>query len=802
VKQLQKLQERERAGGTVATVRAMDSTDFYELGSSLPLLEGFLHQRVSDKACGFTYHNVILSGSYLRYIAQPLKPKDMGSFRLVLVQGKHKGRMVSISLNTDSEINTVTMSAEALNDYPTPYLINVSGRNMNNNGKDIKIQLALPSEEAQLQWLDSLKKAKDYVSTCDSNGENKRLLCLAEEMREDIGISNRLYQFKIYRKCFLGSKVVRWLEKTKGFTQTQAISIGNKMISLDIIREVNHQHMFLDKAILYQFTSDTSGVSSPPYSPTKPKSSKVTHSKNDVDTNEETTLDDLLDGILSRGLNEDSSPTELLNALRNSEDECARFKGDISELLKEYDAIHHVHTEMTLVLQRIQRLLAVLFVVLVVVLLGRSNHTVVTNTALALVASILLLVSYMMRMKTRKFAIKSLSKPVLQSLDHKSSSINESKNITMEEAEELMLERVGLQRIGNEVDEDEGEDSDEDNEDFDVLERTPSLDSISEVMQNWPNDPIMVRRSPSMIRSDITEQREHLCLPIHIHNKESPELSFISIDSDYFIGKCYLLIAGLKDSPTHFRKRKRKLQAIIQGRFKKDIPFNKVYIGEIFDGAIRQLSAKLLLYNSIKILSKFNPVLNVRMKGDRPYVLTPLVTAAQNIVVSQPGQEPNVLYPDDLEEDMSLCSAVFQTMSSMKRKQYFSKRANLDLYSFDSSLVYTFDFYQHLLNVATLDVDLGFLKYDLVKVLGARPLQILAVIWSPPRLWMAGRSGSNGRSNSGTENENNGESDNWQYIYNIEIWNKRSTSKFFVNKRNNDRALVDFVGGEVQGERE
>ena len=778
------------------------TTDIYELGGSLPLLEGFLHQRESDKACGFTYHNVVLQGSYLRYIIQPLKPKDIGSFRLVLVQGKHKGRMVSIYLNQESEVNPVTMSAEALNEYPTPYLINISGKNLN-YGKDIKLQLALPSEEAQLQWLDRLKKAKDYTAICENNGETKMLINLAEEMKEEIGISNRLYQFKIYRKCFLGSKAVRWLQKTKGFTQTQAISIGNKMIYLDIVKEVANQHMFLDKNILYQFTSDVNGISSAANTPTKPKSNKSTSNKNFTENNEvETTLDDILDGILDRGLNEDSSPVELLSALRNSEDECARFKGGISELLKECDAIHDIYTEVFSALQQIQLLLTTLCIILALVIfnnhvfISHSDHTVATNTALALIVCLIIIYKLITHKKTSKLAVKSLSNRVRQLLDQKGSSDSKGENITMEEAERLMLEKVGLQRIGNEID-DEEVDSDDENDDDDTFERTPSLDSISEVMQNWPNDPIMVRRSPHMIRSDIIEQREHLCLPVHIHNKESPELSFISIDSDYFIGKCYLLIAGLKDSPAHFRKRKRKLQAIIQGKFKKGIPFNKVYIGEIFEGAIRQLSAKLLLYNSIKILSKFNPVLNVRMKGERPYILTPLVTAAQNIVVSQPGQEPNILYPDELEEDMSQCSTIFQSMSNSKRKQYFSKRANLDLYSFDSSMVYTFDFYQHLLNVATLDVDLGFLKYDLVKVLGARPLQIMAVIWSPPRLWLGGMGNTNiGRSTGGSENDNNGgDSDSMQYIYNIEIWNKRSTSKFFVNKLNHDRAILP--GGEV-----
>jgi hypothetical protein len=114
-----------------------------------------------------------------------------------------------------------------------------------------------------------------------------------------------------------------------------------------------------------------------------------------------------------------------------------------------------------------------------------------------------------------------------------------------------------------------------------------------------------------------------------------------------------------------------------------------------------------------------------------------------------------VLYPDDLEEDMSLCSAVFQTMSSMKRKQYFSKRANLDLYSFDSSLVYTFDFYQHLLNFSTFQFDLGFMKYDFMSTLGARPIQVMSVVWNPI--------------------ESNGiVPENLSYMYNFEIWHRKT----------------------------
>jgi len=103
---------------------------------------------------------------------------------------------------------------------------------------------------------------------------------------------------------------------------------------------------------------------------------------------------------------------------------------------------------------------------------------------------------------------------------------------------------------------------------------------------------------------------------------------------------------------------------------------------------------------------------------------------------------------------MSLLGSSFDNMTSKQRQAYFSKPQNLSQHTFQPKYVYTFDFYQHLLNFSTFHIDLGFIKYDFGKTLGARPLQVMAVVWNPT--------------------ENNGiPPETPQYLYNFEVWHRR-----------------------------
>ena len=156
------------------------------------------------------------------------------------------------------------------------------------------------------------------------------------------------------------------------------------------------------------------------------------------------------------------------------------------------------------------------------------------------------------------------------------------------------------------------------------------------------------------------------------------------------------------------------------------------------------------------MVSNLQPAIKVNLTGNKPYILSPLASAAQKIIVSMPGDEPSVsknIYFS--EEDMVLQSKDFENMDRIKRRAYLSKRANLNKYYFETDLVYTFDFYQHLINLSTFKLELGFIKYDITKILGFRPVQIMAVEFDPTQ--------------SGQT-----EPEKWPFLYNFEVWHRRS----------------------------
>lgn len=67
-----------------------------QIVNPLPSLESVFYRRLCDKASDFSYHNHFLQGQWLWYMKQPLQSKDIGKFRLTLMQGKRQGRLCGI----------------------------------------------------------------------------------------------------------------------------------------------------------------------------------------------------------------------------------------------------------------------------------------------------------------------------------------------------------------------------------------------------------------------------------------------------------------------------------------------------------------------------------------------------------------------------------------------------------------------------------------------------------------------------------------------------------------------------------
>ena len=86
---------------------------------------------------------------------------------------------------------------------------------------------------------------------------------------------------------------------------------------------------------------------------------------------------------------------------------------------------------------------------------------------------------------------------------------------------------------------------------------------------------------------------------------------------------------------------------------------------------------------------------------------------------------------------------------------------NLSKFEYDPNHVYTFDFYQHVLNIGQMKLDLGFTSLDVSSIIGFSPVQIMAVKWDP---------------------HNEPDIENIEYFYNIEIWNHKSFPANFFEK--------------------
>ena len=118
-------------------------------------------------------------------------------------------------------------------------------------------------------------------------------------------------------------------------------------------------------------------------------------------------------------------------------------------------------------------------------------------------------------------------------------------------------------------------------------------------------------------------------------------------------------------------------------------------------------------------------------------------------------------------------------MSVKRRKAHFSRCSNLRKHFFDPNFVYTFDFYQHIINFANFEANVGVVKYDLIKFLGSNPLQLMAVAWDP----YGGVASDNFDDDDKSLNTSRRPPPkNWSYIFNLEILHEKSYNYTEISK--------------------
>eukprot|EP01012_Entosiphon_sulcatum_P061788 TRINITY_DN8764_c0_g1_i1.p1 TRINITY_DN8764_c0_g1~~TRINITY_DN8764_c0_g1_i1.p1 ORF type:complete len:601 (+),score=82.13 TRINITY_DN8764_c0_g1_i1:24-1805(+) len=277
-------------------------------------------------------------------------------------------------------------------------------------------------------------------------------------------------------------------------------------------------------------------------------------------------------------------------------------------------------------------------------------------------------------------------------------------------------------------------------------------------VEQWFHRPLCLRLCPAAQDQGLRllrcgrEDPESAGLPI---NDESTPIEFAS---RLFVGRAVVRLKGTPNSATsYFEGRQRRVQMTVQGRFTRRVPFSEVFTGEELDRPLRVSPPTWLLRSALGVVCRLSPGLRCEVEpppgeneplgggsGARkgPYALNLLAATAQAVRADVPGSEPSVFA--EIVDDPALLGAQFardcaglpQTAVTRRRKRYLGKRSGeLNLW-FEPNLVYTFDFYQHMLDAPAMRVEIGgTFSFDLPEYLGCQPIHFMAKAIGGSYLW-------------------------------------------------------------------
>uniref|UniRef100_A0A7S3L713 Domain of unknown function at the cortex 1 domain-containing protein n=1 Tax=Amphora coffeiformis TaxID=265554 RepID=A0A7S3L713_9STRA len=237
---------------------------------------------------------------------------------------------------------------------------------------------------------------------------------------------------------------------------------------------------------------------------------------------------------------------------------------------------------------------------------------------------------------------------------------------------------------------------------------------------------------------------ECMILPINNGNEEVGETLVTDFETDLFEGTLMLRLRysngttklPYQDDRGYFTGMNRRYQAVIRGRFKKELPWTECKTGFVLDRPAGKLPAKWILKGAVKVLSFFAPHLEVKFDGPRPMSMTPLGSTPQVLAVHNPEEPYSIegMQEEPSRKEHTLLGEASSATNTLQRARA-RKKAFDKLYAHgskepktDTSKVYTFEFLQHLFNFQDFSVELGSMlgPVPLAPIVDGQALPIMA----------------------------------------------------------------------------
>jgi len=248
----------------------------------------------------------------------------------------------------------------------------------------------------------------------------------------------------------------------------------------------------------------------------------------------------------------------------------------------------------------------------------------------------------------------------------------------------------------------------------------------------WPNHPILLCVN--------TPVSPHLQVPTFGTGPCPIGVPF-PFHSELFEGHCLVRLKDVasddvKGDEDYFRGRRRLFQMIVQGRFKEPLVVSDVLTGHEFGRPLKHLPHAWVISAGTTLIGTLAPGADIRVGTEQPSCMAILAATSQTVRVDPKGMQPDITSAD-IQEDCTILGGAFQnrTMTASGRKKLLSQPNRSKDYTFDTESVYTFDFYQSLLDVSTYSLDVGFAKLGLTPVLDGQPIQCLSKTRDGRYLW-------------------------------------------------------------------
>jgi hypothetical protein len=242
-------------------------------------------------------------------------------------------------------------------------------------------------------------------------------------------------------------------------------------------------------------------------------------------------------------------------------------------------------------------------------------------------------------------------------------------------------------------------------------------------------------------------------LPINNGNEQEGKAIAIDFESNLFQGSLLLRLRFVQGTTPHkyddrqgfFANRALRYQAIIRGKFTRQIPFTSLTTGNRLERPCGKLPPKWLLWSGFKFISLFAPQLDSKIEGPTPYTISPLGSTPRTILVDDVTPTDLLALKKERTESLtdttkSITGKCYPLANALERARA-RKKAFDQLYATksqvpmtDPSKTYTFEFLQHLFDYTNFSIDIGSVKVELKDVLNGQPMQIMAE-WGDQKLW-------------------------------------------------------------------